>query len=103
MKAKSSAGKPGSPPPHFLITGGTGFIGQHLQEELWRRGISFFTFSRKEFDLTVWDQAQAVFERNRHATAILHMASFQAAGRFPAEHPAEQIFVNSLIDRKSVV
>ena len=97
MKAKSSAGITGTTPPHFLITGGTGFIGQHLQEELRRRGISFCAFSRKEFDLTVWDQAQAVFERNRHATAILHMASFQAAGTFPAQHPAEQIFVNSLM------
>ena len=91
MKTETSAG------PHFLITGGTGFLGQHLQQELRRRGVSFFAFSRREFDLTVWDQAQAVFERNRHATAILHMASFQAAGSFPAEHPAEQLFVNSLI------
>jgi GDP-L-fucose synthase len=83
--------------PHFLITGGTGFIGQHLQQELRRRGTSFFAFSRKEFDLTVWDQSQAVFERHRHATAILHLASFQAAGEFPAKHPAEQLFINGLM------
>ena len=38
-----------------------------------------------------------MFERNRHATAILHLASFQAAGEFPAKHPAEQIFVNGLM------
>jgi len=97
MKPESRARTPGPPPPHLLITGGTGFIGQHLQQELRRRGTSFFTFSRHDFDLTVWDQARAVFERNRHATAILHLASFQAAGDFPAQHPAEQIFVNSLM------
>jgi GDP-L-fucose synthase len=83
--------------PHILITGGTGFVGQHVQQELRQRGISFFAFSRKEFDLTVWEQAQAVFERNRHATGIIHLASYQAAGDFPAKHPAEQMFVNNLI------
>jgi len=96
MQTEACTTTPG-PPPHFLITGGTGFIGQHLQQELRRREVSFFAFSRKQFDLTVWEQAQAVFERNRHATAILHLASFQAAGTFPAEHPAEQIFLNTLM------
>ena len=97
MNADSRAGNPETSRPHYLITGGTGFIGQHLQQELRRRGTSFFAFSRKEFDLTVWDQTQAVFERNRHATTILHLASFQAAGEFPAQHPAEQIFLNGLM------
>ncbi len=82
---------------HILITGGTGFVGKHLQSELRRRGISFFCFSRDQFDLTRWEQAQAVFERNRHATALIHLASFQAAGEFPGQHPAEQLFVNNLI------
>jgi GDP-L-fucose synthase len=97
MSAESHPGDPASPPPHYLITGGTGFVGQHLQEELRRRGISFFVFPRKEFDLTVWDQAQAVFQRNRHATVILHLAGFQAAGDFPSKHTAEQTFVNGLL------
>ncbi len=82
---------------HILITGGTGFVGKHLQSELRRRGISFFCFSRDQFDLTRWEQAQAVFERNRHATALIHLAGFQAAGEFPGRHPAEQLFVNNLI------
>jgi nucleoside-diphosphate-sugar epimerase len=97
MKPDPSTGNPDAARPHLLITGGTGFVGQHVQEELRRRGISFFVFRRKEFDLTVWDQAQAVFQRNRHATAILHLASFQAAGEFPAKHPAEQLFINGLM------
>lgn len=83
--------------PHLLVTGGTGFVGHHLVEELKCRRVSFFTFSRKDYDLTIWDQARAVFEANRHATAILHMASWQAAGEFPAKHPAEQMFRNNLI------
>src|SRR5215469_7097308 len=83
--------------PHILVTGGTGFVGRHLVEELKRRGLSFFSFPSKDYDLTAWEQAQAVFEANRHATTILHMASWQAAGEFPAKHPAEQMFRNNLI------
>ncbi len=91
----SSNGNSG--PRHILLTGGTGFVGKHFQEELRRRGVSFFVFSKSEYDLTVFEQAEAVFEKNKHATAVIHLASFQAAGDFPAKHPAEQTFVNSLI------
>jgi len=80
-----------------LITGGTGFVGKHLQEELAHRGIPFFAFGRRQFDLTRWEQAEAVFRKHRDADLILHLASFQAAGEFPAKHTAEQFFVNNLI------
>jgi GDP-L-fucose synthase len=81
----------------ILITGGTGFVGKHLQEELTRRGAPFFAFGRRQFDLTRWEQAEAVFRKNQDADLILHLASFQAAGEFPGKHTAEQFFVNNLI------
>jgi GDP-L-fucose synthase len=80
-----------------LITGGTGFVGQHLQEELQRRGISFFAFGKRQFDLTRWENAEAVFKQNSDADLILHLASFQAAGEFPGKHTAEQFFQNNLV------
>src|SRR5208282_4536196 len=80
-----------------LVTGGTGFVGHHLQEELARRGIAFFAFGRRQFDLTRWEQAEAVFRKNQDADLILHLASFQAAGEFPGKHTAEQFFINNLI------
>ena len=80
-----------------LVTGGTGFAGQHLQEELKKRGIPFFAFGKRQFDLTRWEQAETVFKKNSDADLILHLASFQAAGEFPAKHTAEQFFINSLI------
>ncbi len=80
-----------------LVTGGTGFVGHHLQEELARRGISFFAFGRRQFDLTRWEQAEVVFKQHRDAGLILHLASFQAAGEFPGKHTAEQFFINNLI------
>jgi GDP-L-fucose synthase len=81
----------------ILITGGTGFVGHHLQEELARRGVSFFAFGRRQFDLTQREQAEVVFRKNQDADLILHLASFQAAGEFPGKHTAEQFFVNNLI------
>lgn len=80
-----------------LITGGTGFVGKHLQEELQRRGISFFAFGKRQFDLTRWENAEAVFKKHSDATLILHLASYQAAGEFPAKHTAEQFYINNLI------
>jgi len=82
----------------ILVTGGTGFIGYHLQEELAQRGISFFAFGKKQFDLTCWEQAEMVFKKNQDADLILHLGSFQAAGEFPGKHTAEQFFINNLIN-----
>lgn len=81
----------------ILITGGTGFVGMHLQEELARRRIPCVVFSKRDYDLTRWEEAQAVFARHRHADVVLHLASYQAAGEFPAKHPGEQFYVNTLI------
>jgi len=80
-----------------LVTGGTGFVGKHLQEELTRRGIDCFAFGKKQFDLTRWSDAEAVFKKNSGADLILHLASYQAAGEFPAKHTAEQFYRNNLI------
>jgi GDP-L-fucose synthase len=81
----------------ILVTGGTGFVGRHLQEELKRRGIDFAIFSKREYDLTSREQTDAVFARYRDANIIIHFACFQAAGDFPAKHTGDQFQINSLI------
>jgi GDP-L-fucose synthase len=81
----------------FLITGGTGFLGKHLQEELRKRGANFFAFGKRDFDLTVREQAEAVFAAHKDSEIILHLASYQAAAEFPAKHTGEQFFINNLI------
>jgi GDP-L-fucose synthase len=80
-----------------LITGGTGFVGKHLQQELAARNVAFFAFGKRQFDLTRWENAEAVFKKNSDADLVLHLASYQAAGEFPAKHTAEQFFANNLI------
>src|SRR4051812_44072028 len=80
-----------------LVTGGTGFVGQHVQEELKKSGVPFFAFGKRQFDLTRWENVEAIFNKNSDADLILHLASFQAAGEFPAKHTAEQFNINNLI------
>jgi GDP-L-fucose synthase len=81
----------------ILITGGTGFVGKHLQEGLKERGMDYAAFSSREYDLTVREEAEAAFAAHKGIGTILHLASFQAAADFPARHPAEQFFRNNLI------
>ena len=86
-----------------FITGGTGFVGKHLQQELTLRGIAHFAFSGRQFDLTRWENAEKVFSAHRDATLIIHLASYQAAGEFPAKHTAEQFYRNNLIHNLTLV
>jgi GDP-L-fucose synthase len=81
----------------ILVTGGTGFVGKHLQEELARRGTEFVVFSQSECDLTDKLQTEVMFSKNRRADTILHLACFQAAGDFPAKNPGAQFLINNLI------
>ena len=81
----------------ILITGGTGFVGKHLQEELRKRGANFFAFGKRDFNLSDRSQADAVFKKNQDADTILHFACYQAAGEFPAKHTGDQFFINNLI------
>lgn len=81
----------------ILITGGTGFVGKHLQEELDLRGDAYVVFNKRECDLTNKDQTRSFFEANRDTNLIIHLACYQAAGDFPAKHTAEQFFVNNSI------
>lgn len=79
------------------MTGGTGFVGRHLQEELRARSIPYTVVSRRECDLTSSEQTDAMFATHRDAEVIVHLACRQAAGEFPAKHPAELFAVNTRI------
>lgn len=81
----------------ILITGGSGFVGRHLAEELRTRQHPFYCFGREEYDLTDAAQAEAVFRAHRDARTVIHLASYQAAADFPAKHTAEQLHINGLI------
>jgi GDP-L-fucose synthase len=83
----------------ILITGGGGFVGRHLQEELRARQVPYDAFASREHDLTDPRQADAAFERagGDRISTILHLACYQAAGEFPARNPGAQFIVNNRI------
>jgi GDP-L-fucose synthase len=83
----------------ILVTGGSGFVGAHLQEELSSRKLPCYAFSSREHDLTDPRQADDAFDRGGGSAidTILHLACYQAAGEFPARNPGAQFVVNNRI------
>src|SRR5688500_17582795 len=83
----------------ILVTGGSGFVGTHLREELTRRGLPCYAFASREHDLTAPAQTDAAFARAGGAAidTLCHLACYQAAGEFPARNPAAQFVVNNRI------
>ena len=80
-----------------LVTGASGFVGRHFTQALEKRGTDVVALSSRVCDLTDLDATLASFAEPDDVDAILHLASYQAAGDFPARHPAEQLQVNSRI------
>ena len=53
-----------------VVTGGGGFLGSHLVEQLQQRGDDPFVARRADYDLTRWDDAE-----RGHAAAISYVLS----------------------------
>lgn len=59
----------------ILLTGGSGFLGSHVREELERHGASYIAMPRSaEVDLTDDNATRALFERER-PDLVLHLAA----------------------------
>jgi len=79
-----------------LVTGGTGFIGSALCDDLRKRGWETVTFRSAECDLTDAHSldrfAATTFDR------IYHLAAWTQAGDFCLRHPGEQWIINQQIN-----
>ncbi len=95
-----------------LVTGGSGFIGSHVAEVLQEAGavvtiasrfqkkVSFVEHLRGKVELLQGDFREAAFAEMcvREKDAVLHFASKIAGLRYNAQHPAEMLSYNALLD-----
>lgn len=58
----------------IVVTGGTGFLGQHLVEELRRNGAKVHSLGSGDYDLRVRDQIQKMLADTR-PDAVVHLAA----------------------------
>jgi GDP-L-fucose synthase len=57
-----------------VVTGGGGFLGSHLVEQLRQRGDDPFVARRADYDLTRWDDAERLFHDAR-PELVFHLAA----------------------------
>ena len=60
--------------PRALVTGGGGFLGSHLVEQLRSRGDDVFVARRNDYDLTRFDDTERLFEDAR-PELVFHLAA----------------------------
>jgi GDP-L-fucose synthase len=57
-----------------LVTGGGGFLGSHLVERLQAAGGDVFVARKADYDLTLWDDAERLFE-DAEPEIVFHLAA----------------------------
>lgn len=80
-----------------LITGGAGFLGSHLVEELQRRGLpkgNITTPRSKEADLRVWENCLDVCDDQ---DMVIHLAASVGGIGFNQENPATLFYDNAIM------
>lgn len=75
-----------------LVTGASGFLGQHLCRRLRENGDEVLGFSSKEVDLRSAGSLKKFTEKK--FDKIYHLAAWTQAGDFCLKHPGEQWIIN---------
>jgi GDP-L-fucose synthase len=79
----------------FFLTGGSGFLGQHLVRRLIDDGHSVIAPTSKECNLRVSDELSKFTDSY---DAIFHLAAYTQAGDWCLTHPGEQWVINQQIN-----
>ena len=80
-----------------FVTGGSGFMGQHLLAALRARGDEVLAPSSRECDLRNLQALDRVSESEKF-DRIFHLAAWTQAGDFCLKHPGEQWVINQQIN-----
>lgn len=81
----------------ILLTGGSGFLGTYVLEELLSRGVpdgSIFTPGSKELDLRKWESCVKAV---RHADLVIHLAAKVGGIGFNLKYPGALFYDNAVM------
>jgi GDP-L-fucose synthase len=81
---------------NILVTGASGFLGQHLVKALSARGYNITALNSRSADLR-HEGSMAPFNSRRY-DLIFHLATWTQAGDFCLHHPGEQWIANQQIN-----
>jgi len=79
-----------------LVTGGGGFLGSHLVERLGRDGHDVVAARRRDYDLTVMDDARRLFD-DAGAELVFHLAAEVGGIGANLENPGRYWFANLIM------
>lgn len=82
----------------IIVTGGTGFVGSHLVEELKRQEYEVFVPSRSDYNLELEGDCQKLMIKYKNVDCIVNLAALVGGIGFNMNHPYELLYKNLAIN-----
>jgi GDP-L-fucose synthase len=80
-----------------LVTGGSGFLGQHLIKRLSDQGATIIAPGHKEYDLVDNDQVKKMYQDNPGVDMVIHLAAVVGGIGANREHPGKFFYDNLMM------